>query len=214
LGATGGLVGARAVYVVVNWSYYQDHVSEALRLWAGGLAWHGGLVLGLLLVALYSVRFQLTLAVLLDALTPGLAWFTLSVWLGSGASNHVYGRETFPTDGLLWSLSADLPDLYGLRAPRINVPLLGIVWSGVVLFALWLVRDRLRVTGNLFLTFLVLTGLGGIVLVPLQANAAPYLFHVRVDWLFNMLLVISGLGGWVVSRMRVRADGWRLTNRE
>jgi prolipoprotein diacylglyceryltransferase len=221
LGASGGLVGARATYVAVNWAYYHDHLSEALRLWAGGLAWQGGLALGLLLVALYAARFRLPLGALLDTLALGLAWFTLSLWLGSGAAADVYGRETFPTDGLLWTLSADLPDLYGLHAPRVNVPLLGAAWSGLVLIGLWLLtsplvpigrrpggaggssglsRRRSGAPGTLFLAWLGLTGLGGLALVPLQANAVPYLFRLRLDWLFNLALTVGGLGGLVVLR--------------
>lgn len=196
LGVSGGLIGARATYVAVNWAYYEHHMSEALRLWAGGLAWQGGLVTGLFLVVLYAARFRLPLGVLLDALAPGLAWFIVCLWLGSGAANDVYGRETFPTDSL-WSLSADLPDLYGLRAPRVNVPLLGAAWSGLVFISLWSLRGR---SGTLFLTCLALTGLGGLALVPLQANPVPYLFRLRLDGLFYLLLALSGLGGLIVLR--------------
>jgi prolipoprotein diacylglyceryltransferase len=200
LAASGGLIGARVAYVALHWTFYRRHLMEGIRLWAGGLAWQGGLVLGLLLVALYGVRFRLSLGRLFDSLTPGLAWFTLFLWLGSRAANDVYGRETFPTDGFLWSLSADLPDLYGLRAPRVNVPLIATLWSGLVLVAMWLLKDRLRVSGSLFFTFLALTGLCGMVVVPLQANAVPFLLHVRLDWLFYLTITICGLAGLVVVR--------------
>lgn len=208
--AVGSLVGARATYVAVNWAYYGDHLSGALRFWTGGLAWQGGLPLGLLLVALYGVRFRLPLGGLLDSLALGLAWFTLFIWLGSGSANDVYGRETFPTDGLWWTLSADLPDLYGLRAPRVNVSLLGSAWSGLVLIVLWLLRGRLSVSGSLFFATLVLTGLGGLGLVPLQANQVPYLFQVRLDWLFNLLLVTGGLVGLIVVRTLAIRHGRRI----
>ena len=200
--ASGGLVGARLTYVAVNWTYYQDHSlpalpgSEALHLGAGGLAWQGGLVLGLLGVVLYAWRRKVPLDTLLDVLALGLAWFVLFIWLGSGAANDVYGRETFPGEGLLWTLSADLPDLYGLRAPRVNVSLLGTVWSGLVLIGLSLSSFRWTARGGvLFFVCIGLTGLGGLLLVPLQANPAPFLFHVRVDWLFNLALLVAGLGG-------------------
>ena len=105
LGVSGALIGARLTYVAVNWAYYRDHLSEALRLGAGGLAWQGGLVVGLVLIALYAARLRLPLGSLLDALALGLVWFTLFLWLGSGVANDVYGRETFPSDGWLWTLS-------------------------------------------------------------------------------------------------------------
>lgn len=214
LAATGGLVGARLAYAAVNWAYYRDHLNEALRLWAGGLAWQGGLVLGLLLVALYGARYRLSLGALFDALTLGLAWFTLFVWLGSGVANDVFGRETYPTDGLLWTLSADLPDLYGLRAPRINVPLLGIVWSGLVFIALWFLQGRLTARGSLFFAFLTLIGLVGLALVLFQANAVPNLFHVRLDWLFYLLLVASGLAGLTAVAYRALKSSSRIPSPE
>jgi phosphatidylglycerol:prolipoprotein diacylglycerol transferase len=207
LAAVGGLVGARVAYAAVNWAYFRDNLSEALRLWTGGLAWQGGLVLGLLLVVLYGARYRLSLGMLFDALTLGLAWFTLCVWLGSGVASDIFGRETFPSDGLLWRLSADLPDLYGLRAPRVNVPLLGIFWSSLVFAALWFLQDRLNRRGSLFLLYLTLSGLGGLVLVRLQANAVPYIFGVRVDWLFYLVLVSVGLTGLAALKLlAIHAD--------
>jgi prolipoprotein diacylglyceryltransferase len=198
LGASGALVGARAAYVALNWAYYGHHLSEALRLWAGGLAWQGGLMVGLPLVALYAARHRLPLGALLDALAPGTAWLVLFLWLGSGAANDVYGRETFPTAGLLWTLSGDLPDLYGLYAPRVNVPLLGALWSGLVLISVGVSRERPTPSGALFLACLGLTGLGSLALVPLQANPVPFLLRVRLDVWFNLALASGGLGGLLV----------------
>jgi phosphatidylglycerol:prolipoprotein diacylglycerol transferase len=202
LGASGGLLGARAAHVVANWAFYRDHLAEALRLSAGGLAWQGGLLFGLLLIVLYGLRFRLSMGALLDALALGLAWFTLCLWLGSAAANDVYGRETFPSDDLLWRLSADLPDMYGLRARRINVPLLGMVCSGLVFVVLWCLGERMRKPGALFCICLALTGLGGLALVPLQANAVPYLLHVRLDWLFSLVLTAVGVCGFLAVTLR------------
>jgi len=195
LAACGAWIGARAAYVGINWAYYHDHLSEALRPWAGGLAWQGGLVVGLLPALFYGRYFRLPLGRLLDALAWGLAWFTLCVWLGSGVANDVYGRETWPDDGLWWRLSGDLPDLYGLRAPRVNVPLLGSLWSGLILVGLGLFSQISGRPGLLFSIYLGLTGLGGLILVSLQANPAPYLLHVRLDGWFNLALMASGLAG-------------------
>jgi phosphatidylglycerol:prolipoprotein diacylglycerol transferase len=207
--AVGGLVGARLTYLVINWAFFRDHLGEALQIWSGGLAWPGGLVLGLMLAGLYGARYRLSVLVVFDVLTLGLAWFTLFLWLGTGSANDVYGREAFPNDRLLWSLSADLPDLYGLRAPRINIPLLGIVWSAVVFAVLWYLRTRMHTPGVLFLTFSTLTGVGGLVWVPLQANAVPYLFRLRLDWLFYLVLAVGGGLGWMILATRARARLWR-----
>jgi prolipoprotein diacylglyceryltransferase len=198
LAAFGGLFGARFAYAAVNWTYFSDHLLEAVQPWAGGLAWQGGLALALLLVTLCGVLRRIPLAVLFDALTLGLSWFTLFIWMGSGAANDVFGRETFPTDGWLWTLSADLPDLYGIRAPRVNVPLMGIVWSALVFVVLIFLERRLRLAGSLFLTYLTLTGFGGVFFVSLQADAVPYLLDLRIDWWFYLLMLVGGMSGFFV----------------
>jgi hypothetical protein len=132
-----------------------------------------------------------------------MAWFTLCIWLASAVANDVYGKETFPTDPLLWRLSADLPDIYGLQAPRVNVPLLGVIGSGLVFLTVQLLRNHVGTPGALFSLFLTLTGFVGLLLVPLQANAVPYLFRVRLDWWFY--LALTGCGVSILFALRYRA---------
>lgn len=37
-----GIIGARAYYVIANWSYYKDNLSAIFSIWEGGLAIYGG----------------------------------------------------------------------------------------------------------------------------------------------------------------------------
>ena len=105
------------------------------------------------------------------------------------------------------TLSADLPDLYGLRAPRVNVPLMGFIWSASVLCVLFVLERRLKLAGSLFLAYLTLTGLGGLFFVSLQADAVPYLLRVRMDGLFYLFLFVSGMTGFLVLGLRgIRAE--------
>src|SRR5438105_5248140 len=41
-----GLVGARLYEVAFNWDYYGRYPSKIIAVWEGGLAIHGGLILG------------------------------------------------------------------------------------------------------------------------------------------------------------------------
>ena len=42
-------IGARLYYVAFNWEYYSNHTNEIIQIWKGGLAIHGGLIVGLIL---------------------------------------------------------------------------------------------------------------------------------------------------------------------
>ena len=42
-----GIIGARLYYVVFQWDYYKDNLSEIINVRNGGLAIHGGLIFGI-----------------------------------------------------------------------------------------------------------------------------------------------------------------------
>lgn len=197
LGLVGGLVGARATYVGINWTYYQDRLSEAVRPWAGGLTWEGGLVISLLVIVVHTASSPETPSPwrLLDLLAPSLALVAAFIWLASGTVGAACGRETYPSEGWLWRLSADLPDTYRLYAPRVNVQLLGAAWSGVTFGLLEWFGRRLPPAGTRFSLYLALTGSSGMILTALRGDPVPHLWGLRLDGLFNLGLTCLGVLG-------------------
>ena len=47
-GTFGGIIGARAYYVIFQWDYYSQHPAEIFQIWNGGLAIYSGIIGGLL----------------------------------------------------------------------------------------------------------------------------------------------------------------------
>lgn len=87
----GGLLGGRAAFVAVNWSYYQGRPLEILPVNQGGLAWPGALAGGLLALALVSWVTHSPLAELADNLTPLFAILAVCTWLGCWLDGVAYG---------------------------------------------------------------------------------------------------------------------------
>ncbi len=71
----GGVVGARLVFVAANYpSWFWENPLEVLRVDHGGLAWHGGLVGGVLTSLLYlRYRMGVSFNLLADFSVPGIA---------------------------------------------------------------------------------------------------------------------------------------------
>ncbi len=190
--ALGGLIGARAVYVAANWAYYGDRLRRALRPWDGGLAWHGALVGGLIALLVYCAIRRTSPKLMLDLLTPGVALLTICVWLGCLLNGCAYGLETYPGQGLPWALSLELPDLYGIWAPRVALQLLGAAWGGVVLIAIVVARRRARFEGLGFPLWLTLYSLGSFGLGFLRAGETPSISGWRVGQVADIALTLSG----------------------
>lgn len=200
LGAlAGGIVGARIGHVLLNWSYFADNLSEALRPGAGGVDWHGALLGGLIGLALVARWHRLSLRDLLDALAPTLPLLALAGWLGCWAAVCGYGAEV-DTLARYPALAAETRDVYGIVAPRYSTQVFGMALA-LGLFALSAVlirRGWLKYRRFWLLLALLSAGMVGIGF--LRGDSAPVIAGLRADqWLDGGTLVISF---WFLARTK------------
>lgn len=169
----GGLLVGRLAYVAAHLAYFREHPAAALALWQGGFSAPGVVLGGVAGAGVVARIRRLAPGPLWGALAPGAAVVVIAAYLGCLQAGCACGRETWPTDGILWTLSADLPDLYGLRAPRVAVPVLGMGWGALMLaMTLWMARGGWAAPGAAPV-WLALYGLGEFALGFLRGDAAP-----------------------------------------
>lgn len=205
--AVGGLLLGRLGYVAAHLPYFREHPLAAPAFWQGGLSGPGVVVGGAVGAGGMARLQKLPLGqlrglppgqprglgqpqglplLLWDALAPGAAVVLIAAYLGCLRAGCACGRETWPGDGLLWVLSAELPDLYGLRAPRVAVPVLGMGWGALMLVLTLLMARRSRTAApgvttrvtptrvtRVTPTWLALYGLGEFALGFLRGDVAP-----------------------------------------
>ncbi len=67
-----GLIGARIYYVVFNWQLYSHDILSIFRFWEGGLAIHGGIIVGLITIYLYSKKKKARFLKITDIAAPAV----------------------------------------------------------------------------------------------------------------------------------------------
>lgn len=86
-----GILGARLYYVLFNLSYYQN-LLDAIKIWEGGLAIHGGIISALLFLYWYTKKNKINLLLLLDCMVVGLIIAqSIGRW-GNFFNGEAYGR--------------------------------------------------------------------------------------------------------------------------
>ena len=95
-----GLVGARLYEVAFNWDYYGRYPSKIVAVWEGGLAIHGGLILGPLVGVWLARRWKLPVLRVLDVAAPSVALGQAIGRWGNFFNEEAFGRPT----GLPWKL--------------------------------------------------------------------------------------------------------------
>ncbi len=102
-GTIGGIVGARAYYVIFEWDYFKNNLGEIVQIWNGGLAIYGGIIGALIAAYFVCKKVDLSFLKLLD-----LAGMSLLIGQGIGRWGNYTNQEAFGTNTTLpWGMTSD-----------------------------------------------------------------------------------------------------------
>jgi phosphatidylglycerol:prolipoprotein diacylglycerol transferase len=200
----GGILGGRIGYVLANWSAFSEDWMRAIRIWEGGLAFHGAFLGGLLVLFVFSrlqepSARQLSFLKLGDVVTPGLGLGITFGWAACLLGGCAYGALG---EGLGRAI---LPDLYGVQAPRFATQAVGVAFALVLFVGFWLLRKRWPFDGASFLTYGLLYFTGQFFLDFTRGDEAIYVGSWRLSQVLNVALALAAAAGLLFL--------WRQANR-
>lgn len=151
----GGFVGARFFHVLDHWTHeYAADPIRALYFWEGGLAIWGGVLGGVIALALLAWRRGWPLPRLLDATAPGLVFAQALGRIACIITGDAVGKPTTGPFGLAYtSPNAMVPQLGVYYTP---MPVYEIIVNLGIFALLWQLRKRNWPDGLLFLVYLAL----------------------------------------------------------
>jgi phosphatidylglycerol:prolipoprotein diacylglycerol transferase len=205
----GGILGGRIGYVLAHWSAFSEDWTGALRIWEGGLSFHGAFLGGLAVMAIFALLQRkaeqpVSFWQLGDVVTPGLALGITFGWaacLMGGCSYGIVG------EGLGYAI---LPDLYGVEASRFATQAVGLGFSLVLFLGFWLLRRRWPFAGASFLMYLLLYFAGQFLLEFTRGDEAIYLGPWRLAQWLDLVLALAAAAGllvlWWQDRNRVEGQ--------
>jgi len=99
----GGIIGARIYHVILEWTYYYENPINIFKVWQGGLAIHGAIFAGLLIILYWAKKNKQNFWLITSILMPGL-----SLALALGRWGNYFNQENY---GLPTNLSWGIPIL-------------------------------------------------------------------------------------------------------
>ncbi|MGI6744895.1 MAG: Prolipoprotein diacylglyceryl transferase [Firmicutes bacterium ADurb.Bin300] len=200
-GTFGGIVGARAFYVIFQWDYYSLHPAEIFRLWEGGLAIYGGIIGGLIAAFITCRLEKLSFTKLLD-----LAGMSLLIGQSIGRWGNFMNQEAFGTNTTLpWGMTSDKVVNYILRNQAFfeehniemnpNVPvhptfLYESLWCALGFVLLYIICKKFkRFDGQLFLGYGIWYAIGRAIIEGLRTDSL-YIGTLRISQLISILIAV------------------------
>jgi phosphatidylglycerol---prolipoprotein diacylglyceryl transferase len=149
------IIGSRLFDVLLKWEYFAAHPLEIFMIWKGGLAFQGGLILGLLTVLYYIRRHQMALWTTLDIMAVATPLGQFIGRLGCFMAGCCYGKECH----LPWAVTFSNPDTLAPMGVTVHPTQLyeSFLMLGVFFFLLWL-RHRQKFAGQILGAYLLLAG--------------------------------------------------------
>ncbi|MFC0266808.1 prolipoprotein diacylglyceryl transferase [Kushneria aurantia] len=191
-GAIGVVLGGRLGYALFyGWDQIAADPLWIVRIWEGGMSFHGGLIGVLIAALLFARRHRLAFFQLTDFVAPLVPIGLGAGRLGNFINQELPGRVTDVAWGMIYPL-------YGPE-PRHPSELYEFALEGVVLFAiLWTVSRQPRRRGLISGLFLLLYGIFRF-FVEFYRRPDPQLGFIAFDWLtMGQLLCLPMMIGGVV----------------
>jgi phosphatidylglycerol:prolipoprotein diacylglycerol transferase len=206
-----GIVGSKALHLLENFgAFMSDPIRMAFS--PGGLTFHGGLVLAIVGIYIYTRRKGIPFLVVADATSPGLL---LAYGIGRiGCHLAGDGDYGFPTTlpwGTDYSNGTYPPSIAFRDFPEITsqypggivpdnvlchpTPVYEFILCAIGFWILWRLRTKLQPPGKLFMLYLIFAGIERFAVEFLRINPRLWLDLSQAQWI-SLGLVAAGAIGW------------------
>lgn len=179
-----GVMGARLYYVIFQWENYRGNLLEILNLRAGGLAIYGGVIGGIVSLAVFCKRKNKNFLMLADSLILGvLVGQILGRW-GNFFNAEAFGRYTDSLFAMQIKRAVVNPIMIDAALLQHLVTVNGVeyiqvhptflyesLWNLGLLLLLLRHRDKKRFEGEIFFLYLGGYGLGRVWIEGLRTDS-------------------------------------------
>lgn len=188
------IIGARLYYVIFNWEFYQNNLSSIYKVWEGGLAIHGGIILGLICTLIYTKKYKVNTLRMTDILVVGLL-----IGQAIGRWGNFFNGEAY---GPLTTLS----NLQNLHLPQFIIDGMNIggnyyqptflyesLWNliGFILI-LFIRRFKYIKVGQITSFYLIWYGIGRFFIEALRQDSLMF-GNIKMAQLVSIVLILSGI---------------------
>lgn len=190
----GGIVGARIVHVIDNWSFYRYDLTGIFYIWSGGIGLWGGILGGFIGGAAYALWAKYPVGVIADLTAPALLLVQTIGRLGDivNGEHCAKAAENFIL-AFNWvhSESTAANCATGVGVPVQPVIAYEMLWNMGALLVIWKLRNRLHPDGMLFALYLALYAVGRFFITYMRTDKIWALGLQEAQYIAILVLVIT-----------------------
>lgn len=182
-----GIVGARIVYIVLNFQYYARNPMEIVNLTKGGLVWYGALIFGMIAAAWHVHKKKISFWTAADLFAPYIALAQAFGRIGCLLNGCCYGSVA-PSGSIL---NIVFPGESAFRYPTQIFSAMALLLIFAIL-RIW--QDRRHFIGEIFLGYCLLYSVKRFIIEFFRGDN-PRIFHgLTISQLISVAIFIVCFG--------------------
>ena len=194
------IVGARLYYVIFEWGYYSQHLSEVFAIWNGGIAIYGGLLTGALVLYLFSRRRLIEPIDFLDIAAP-----SVMIAQSIGRWGNFFNQEAYGTavKSLNYLPSFIRDQMYIDGSYRQPTFLYESIWNllGFLLILILRRKPQFLRQGEITAFYLIWYGFGRMIIEGMRTDSLMFA-GLRVSQWLSMILILVGFAIIIYQRRK------------
>lgn len=179
------IIGARLYYVLFEFEYYKNHIDQILNIRQGGLAIHGGLIIGVLTAFIYARYKRMSFFKMADVSVPSVIlaqamgrwgnFFNQEAHGGIVSYNFIKHFPSFIQKGMYINGNYYQPTF-----------LYESIWNICVFIILLVILKKSRKNGIVFFTYIGLYSIGRFFIERMRTDSLM-LGNIRIAQLMSLL---------------------------
>lgn len=185
------VIGARVYYVIFSWDYYKADPMQIFNFRGGGLAIHGAIIAAVITAVIFTRKRKLDFWNMADIAAPSLILGQAIGRWGNYINQEAYGTPTT----LPWGIMIN-----GVKVhPTFLYESIGNFL--IFLFLIWYRKRKVKVTGEIFLLYLILYSAVRFFVEGLRTDSLM-LGPIRMAQLVSIVSIIIGASYLYIRRKK------------
>ncbi|MFW5998372.1 MAG: prolipoprotein diacylglyceryl transferase [Bacillota bacterium] len=185
------IIGARIYYVIFRWQYYRNNIFRIIALREGGLAIHGAIIGGLIVLLVMVKKRKINFWKTVDILSPPLVLGQAIGRWGNFINQEAYGKivskefiEKFPE-----FIQKQMYIEGAYRSPTFLYE--SILNFSIFLFLFWWRRTNYK-DGDIFLIYIITYSIGRFFIENMRTDSLM-LGNLQIARIISFLMIMSGI---------------------
>lgn len=191
IGVPVSLIGARLYYVIFNLEYYLRYPLQIFAIWKGGIAIHGAVIGGLIVLVVLTKKRKLSFLKVVDIIAPALILGQAIGRWGNFINREAYGGVVSE------QFISRFPDfiknqMYIEGNYHHPTFLYESIWNLLIFgILIWLDKKDFIKDGDVFFSYLIGYSIGRFFIEGLRTDSLMFL-NIQIAQLVSILLILFG----------------------